>query len=48
MSDIVSIKRGELLRIRNLLKQKLSITDTATQYHYQDLIMRIDDALKAE
>lgn len=48
VSDIVSIKRGELLRIRNLLKQKLSITDTATQYHYQDLIMRIDDALKAE
>lgn len=45
ISDDISIKRGELLRIRELFKKKVGISDTATRFHYQDMIMRIDQAL---
>jgi len=47
VSDAISVKRGELLRIRQLLQAKAKTTaDTATRYHYEDLLMRIKTALK--
>lgn len=45
ISDAISVKRGELLRIKKLLERRLNATDIATQYHYQDLILRINTAL---
>jgi len=45
VSDAVSMKRGELMKIRYLLKKRLTIKDEATRYHYNDLIMRIEEAL---
>ena len=45
-SDAISVKRGELLRIKDLLKQRLNVSDEATRYHYKDLILRIDNALE--
>jgi len=45
VSDAVSMKRGELMKIRSLLKKRLMIKDEATRYHYNDLIMRIEEAL---
>jgi len=45
VSDAVSMKRGELMKIRSLLKKRLTIKDEATRYHYNDLIMRIEEAL---
>lgn len=45
-SDAVSVKRGELLRILDLLKSRLSSTaDIATKYHYKDVILRIETGL---
>ena len=43
--DAISIKRGELMRILNLLKKKLKSANKKTELHYQDLINRIQDAL---
>lgn len=46
VSDAVSIKRAELMRIRTLLKNRVNTTaDKATRYHYADLLMRINTAL---
>jgi hypothetical protein len=45
VSDVVSMKRGELMKIRILLKKRLTTKDVATQYHYNDLILRIEEAL---
>lgn len=46
VSDAISIKRGELMRVRSLLKGKRNTTaDTASRYHYDDLLMRINTAL---
>lgn len=45
VSDVVSVKRGEMLRIRDLLKNRLGVDDEATRFHYQDLILRIEEAL---
>ena len=45
VSDAISVKRGELLRIKDLLQTKVSTTDIATKYHYSDLILRIKTAL---
>ncbi|MFT5749473.1 MAG: hypothetical protein ACI93S_000731 [Ancylomarina sp.] len=45
VSDVVSMKRGELMKIRSLIKRRLTIKDEATRYHYNDLIMRIEEAL---
>ncbi|WP_227006025.1 zinc-dependent metalloprotease [Marinifilum sp. N1E240] len=45
VSDVVSVKRGELLRIRDLLSKRLNTYDEATKFHYQDLILRIEEAL---
>jgi hypothetical protein len=45
ISDAISMKRGELLRIRDLLKKRQQTNDTATKYHYKDIILRINTAL---
>lgn len=45
VSDEVSVKRGELFRIKDLLKRKKNTGDEATRFHYQDLILRIEYAL---
>lgn len=44
-SDAISVKRGELLKIRDLLKRSLNIGDEAARYHYKDIIIRIENAL---
>ncbi len=46
VSDAVSLKRGELLKIEKLLKQKRKTGDWATQCHYEDLLLRIDQSLR--
>ena len=48
VSDAISVKRGELLRILSLLKTKRNTGDTATRFHYEDVIMRIQTALGQE
>ena len=45
VSDEVSAKRGELLKIRALLKKRVNTGDEATRFHYQDLLLRIEEAL---
>ena len=46
ISDAISVKRGELMRIRTLLKNRRGSTaDTAARYHYDDMLMRINTAL---
>ncbi len=45
VSDAISVKRGELLRIKDLLQSRLGTSDTATKYHYKDLILRINTGL---
>jgi hypothetical protein len=44
-SDAISVKRGELLKIRDLLKRHVNIADEAARYHYKDIILRIENAL---
>lgn len=41
-SENISVKRGELIRIKELLKKRLRINDKSTKYHYQDMIRRIE------
>lgn len=45
ISDAISVKRGELLRIKQLLEARRAGADTATRYHYDDMILRINTAL---
>ena len=45
IGDQLSLKRGELLRVRDMMKRGTNHADLATRYHYQDLILRINDAL---
>ncbi len=45
ISDAISVKRGELLRIKKLLESRRNISDIATRYHYDDMILRINTAL---
>lgn len=45
ISDVISVKRGELLRIKDLLKNKTENGDLATRFHYKDIILRINTAL---
>lgn len=45
LSDAISVKRGELLRIVDLLKSRQNGGDMASRYHYKDLILRINTAL---
>lgn len=44
-SDAISLKRGEMLRIRKLLAPRIGQGTTAVQMHYEDIIMRINAAL---
>ena len=44
-SDALSVKRGELIRIMNLMKSRRSTGDPGTQMHYDDVILRIQTAL---
>ena len=48
LSDAISVKRGELMRILTLLKGKRNASDLATRYHYEDIILRIQTALGLE
>src|SRR5574344_1891403 len=43
--DAISVKRGELLKIRDLLKRNVNIGNEAARYHYRDIIIRIENAL---
>lgn len=45
VSDALSVKRGELVRVLNLLRSKKNTSDLATRYHYEDMILRICTAL---
>lgn len=45
ISDAISVKRGELLRIKKLLESRRNTSDTAACYHYDDMILRINTAL---
>lgn len=45
ISDAISVKRGELLRIKKLLESRRDTSDTAARYHYDDMILRINTAL---
>jgi hypothetical protein len=44
-SDALSVKRGELMRILQLLKNRRTSGDLSTQMHYDDVILRIQTAL---
>lgn len=46
VDDIVSCKRGTLMRIERLLKSKRRSGDIATQNHYEDLLLRINQSLR--
>lgn len=41
-SENISLKRGELMNIKNLLVKRKNISDKPTKYHYLDLIRRIE------
>lgn len=45
ISDAISVKRGELLRVKRLLLTRMSTADVATRYHYEDMVLRINTAL---
>ncbi len=45
VSDAISLKRGELMRIRQLLHSRMSSASRDARYHYEDLVMRINTAL---
>lgn len=45
ISDAISLKRGELLRIRRLLQSRMASANGDILYHYEDLLMRINTAL---
>lgn len=44
-SDALSVKRGEMMRILQLLKSRRTTGDLSTQMHYDDVILRIQTAL---
>jgi len=46
VSDAISVKRGELLRIERLLKQKRNTGNIETRYHYEDILLRVNKALR--
>ncbi len=45
-SDVISLKRGELIKIKNLIESKVKTGDETTRFHYQDILLRINDALR--
>ena len=46
VSEAISIKRGILLRIEQLLKTKVATAEQSSRYHYQDMLLRIDKSLR--
>ena len=45
ISDAISLKRGELMRIRRELQSRIPSASRDARYHYEDLVMRINTAL---
>ena len=45
VSDVISLKRAELLRIRQWAKARMGNCTTAVQMHCSDIVQRIDTAL---
>lgn len=45
VSEAVSVKRGALIRVWHLAEQRRNSGDVATRQHYEDLIVRIKEAL---
>ncbi len=45
IADVISVKRGEMVRIKKLLEKRMNGANKATRYHYEDMIMRINTAL---
>ena len=47
ISDLISLKRGALLRIEKLLQaKKRTCSDQPTLCHYEDLLLRINEAIR--
>lgn len=46
ISDAISVKRELLLRIRNTVERQVNSKDPALRGHYQDLLLRINNALE--
>lgn len=46
ISEAISLKRGTLLEIEKLLRQRKNNGDRATRYHYEDLLLRINQSLR--
>lgn len=45
LSEVGTIKRAELLRLRKMVKAKQNTGDEVTQNHYADMLIRLDKAL---
>ena len=45
VSEAVSVKRGELLKVLKLAENKRNTGNVETRNHYEDLIIRIKEAL---
>lgn len=45
ISDAISLKRAELLRIRQWAKPRIGTCTTSVQMHYSDIVQRIETAL---
>ena len=48
VSEAVSVKRGELLKILKLAENKRNMGNVETRNHYEDLIIRIKEALNID
>ncbi|MGL5683101.1 MAG: zinc-dependent metalloprotease [Marinifilaceae bacterium] len=48
VSESVSVKRGALLKVLRLAEQRRNDGDTATRNHYEDLIIRVREALNLD
>ena len=45
ISDAISLKRSELMRVRRLLQSRIPSAQRETRSHYEDMLMRINTAL---
>ena len=45
VSEAVSVKRGALFQVLRLAEQNRNAGDVATRQHYEDLVVRIKEAL---
>lgn len=48
LSEVGSAKRAELVKVRKIISKSLNSGDEATKNHYQDMLIRIDKALKTD